>query len=83
MIAVGKRADINVIDFENLTFERPRIANDFPGGAPRFLQDGKGYVMTMVNGVPVRRNDTDTGARPGKVARNPRSAAKRKVLEAA
>lgn len=83
VLEVGKRADINVIDFENLSFERPRIANDFPGGAPRFLQDGKGYVMTMVKGVPVRRNDQDTGARPGKVARNPRSAAKRKVLEAA
>lgn len=79
MIAVGKRADINVIDFENLSFERPRIAFDFPGDAPRFLQDGKGYVMTMVKGVPVRRNDKDTGARPGKVARNPRANAKRLV----
>lgn len=79
VIAVGKRADINVIDLANLDFERPRLAYDFPGGAPRYLQDGRGYVMTMVNGVPVRRNDKDTGARPGRVARNPRSLAKRRA----
>lgn len=83
VIAEGKRADLNVIDFEKLDFERPHFVYDFPGNAPRYVQDGIGYVMTMVNGVPVRRNDKDTGARPGKVARNPRALAKRRLLEAA
>ena len=77
VIEVGKRADINVIDMDRLRNERPRVVNDLPGNGMRFLQDGFGYVMTMVKGVPVRRNDEDTGARPGKVVRNPRSAAKR------
>ena len=83
VIAVGKRADINVIDHDRLDFERPCFIYDFPGNAPRYVQDGIGYVMTMVNGVPVRRNDKDTGARPGKVARNPRAARKQAIaLEA-
>jgi N-acyl-D-aspartate/D-glutamate deacylase len=77
VIAVGKRADINVIDHDRLFYGRPRLVNDLPGGSQRFLQDGIGYVMTMVNGVAVRRNGKDTGARPGKVVRNSRAAAKR------
>ncbi|MFM8498763.1 MAG: N-acyl-D-amino-acid deacylase family protein [Chakrabartia sp.] len=77
VIAVGKRADLNVIDHDRLGCERPRLVADFPGGSKRYLQDGIGYVMTMVNGVPVRRNDQSTGARPGKVLRNPRARAAR------
>jgi N-acyl-D-amino-acid deacylase len=78
VIAVGKRADINIIDHDRLSFERPRLVGDFPGGSQRFLQDGIGYVMTVVNGDPVRRYDQDTGARPGRVARNRRAAAGRR-----
>ena len=37
------------------------------------MQDAKGYVATIVSGVVTRRNDTDTGARPGRLVRSGRS----------
>ena len=36
-LAVGKRADINVIDIDTVEERQPHIVNDFPDGAPRFL----------------------------------------------
>ncbi len=73
VVAPGMRADLNVIDFDRLGVSLPRIVADLPAGAQRFLQDATGYVLTMVNGVPTRRNDRDTGARPGRITRNPRA----------
>jgi len=32
-------------------------------------QDAEGYVATIVSGVPIRRNDRPTNARPGKLVR--------------
>ena len=69
VLAPGMRADINVIDFENLTLEAPRAVNDLPAGGRRLLQSAQGYVATIVNGLVTRRNGTDTGARPGRLVR--------------
>lgn len=69
VIAPGMRADINVIDFENLTLEAPRAVNDLPAGGRRLLQSAHGYVATIVNGAITRRNGLDTGARPGRLVR--------------
>jgi N-acyl-D-aspartate/D-glutamate deacylase len=68
-IEVGKRADINVIDFERLRIKTPEVRFDLPAGASRILQGAEGYVATLVKGVVTRRNDADTGARPGRLAR--------------
>ena len=68
-LAVGMRADINVIDFDNLTLEPPRAVNDLPAGGRRFLQSARGYVATIVNGVITRRDGADTGERPGRLVR--------------
>ncbi|HVU62138.1 MAG TPA: amidohydrolase family protein [Mycobacteriales bacterium] len=68
-IEVGKRADINVIDFDNLRIRRPEVRFDLPAGASRILQGADGYMATLVNGIVTRRNDTDTGSRPGQLAR--------------
>lgn len=68
-LEVGKRADINVIDFERLRIKAPELRYDLPAGASRILQGAEGYVATLVNGVVTRRNDVDTGARPGRLAR--------------
>src|SRR5690606_18057948 len=38
LLAPGLRADVNVIDFDALTFGPPRMAYDLPGGAPRLVQ---------------------------------------------
>jgi N-acyl-D-amino-acid deacylase len=69
-IAPGKRADINVIDFDRLALHMPHIAHDLPKGSPRMLQGSTGYIATMVGGVVTRRNDAETGARPGRLVRS-------------
>lgn len=69
-LEVGKRADINVIDYDRLTLEKPRMVYDLPAGSGRILQGSKGYLATIVAGVPTRLNDTDTGARPGRLIRS-------------
>jgi N-acyl-D-aspartate/D-glutamate deacylase len=71
-LEVGKRADLNVIDLNRLTLTMPRAVADLPTGATRLLQDAIGYDATIVNGVVTRRNDTDTGARPGHLIRGSR-----------
>jgi N-acyl-D-aspartate/D-glutamate deacylase len=65
----GLRADINVIDFENLTVSPPKAFHDLPAGGTRLIQPVKGYLATMVRGEVTRRFDADTGARPGTLAR--------------
>jgi N-acyl-D-aspartate/D-glutamate deacylase len=67
----GLRADINVIDFENLRLERPYPVDDLPAGGRRFMQDAHGYLATLVAGVPVAEHDRQTGARPGRLLRAP------------
>ena len=68
-VAEGMRADINVIDFENLRLNAPHAENDLPAGGRRLLQSADGYVATIVNGAVTRRNGVDTGARPGRLVR--------------
>ncbi len=68
-IALGKRADINVIDFTALDNEMPEMVFDLPLGSGRMVQRSRGYRATMVNGVVTRRDDRDTGARPGRLMR--------------
>lgn len=68
-LEVGMRADVNVIDFENLTVGRPEAHADLPAGGVRFLQPVSGYTATIVNGTPTRLDGTDTGERPGRLIR--------------
>ena len=68
-ITLGKRADINVIDFDTLASDIPRMHFDLPSGGPRLLQASQGYRATLVNGVITRRNDASTGAKPGRLIR--------------
>jgi N-acyl-D-aspartate/D-glutamate deacylase len=68
----GKKADLNVIDLERLDLELPRSVADLPAGGVRLLQDAHGYVATVVSGVVTRRDDRDTGARPGRLVRGAR-----------
>jgi N-acyl-D-aspartate/D-glutamate deacylase len=73
-LEVGKKADLNVIDFEKLTLHAPRSVDDLPAGGRRVLQDATGYVATIVSGVVTRRHDRDTGERPGRLVRAPHAA---------
>ncbi len=69
-IAVGKRADLNLIDHANLKLGTMEVRSDLPAGGNRILQGASGYIGTWVNGVRTRINDTDTGARPGRLLRS-------------
>lgn len=72
LIAPGMRADINLIDFESLSFDMPSMAYDFPANGRRLVQHAKGYVGTFVNGVQTVSHDEFTGALPGKLLRGAR-----------
>ncbi|MFN3233598.1 MAG: N-acyl-D-amino-acid deacylase family protein [Alphaproteobacteria bacterium] len=66
----GLRADVNVIDLDNLKVDLPVPHYDLPAGGRRIMQPVTGYVATFVSGVRTRKNDHDTGARPGRLVRN-------------
>ena len=72
VLAVGKRADINVVDMTNLRLHLPTVAHDLPAGGKRFLQRADGYLHTIVAGVPVYDNGEHTGALPGRLVRGAR-----------
>ena len=69
LIAPGMRADVNVIDFDNLKMGEMALHRDLPAGGARLLQPAEGYLATMINGQITRRNGEDTGARPGRLLR--------------
>jgi len=68
-LEIGKRADINVIDLTKLSLGPLEVKSDLPAGGNRLLRSASGYVATFVNGCMTRRNDEDTGARPGRLIR--------------
>jgi len=68
-IASGKRADINIIDYDNLGFDTPRMAWDLPSDAPRFVQKAHGYKQTICRGVVTVEDDEFTGEYPGRLIR--------------
>jgi N-acyl-D-aspartate/D-glutamate deacylase len=69
LIAPGYKADLNVIDFDNLELGPPRMVHDLPAGGRRLMQDATGYVHTIVSGVETASAGEDTGARPGRFVR--------------
>ena len=69
IIAVGKRADINIIDYEKLSLGMPKMVADLPTGSQRLLQVVQGYKYTIVKGQKVIINDKLTNARPGRLIR--------------
>ncbi len=68
-IAVGKRADLNVIDHANLAALPPKLVRDLPAGGKRFVQKARGYVATFVAGELVCDRGEITPARPGRLVR--------------
>ena len=74
LIAVGLRADLNVIDYEGLTLEAPGVAYDLPSGGRRLVQRARGYVATLVAGQVTYRDGEPTGALPGRLIRGAQSA---------
>jgi N-acyl-D-aspartate/D-glutamate deacylase len=68
-LAIGQKADINVIDFENLQLEAPYLVADLPAGGKRLMQKAHGYLATIVSGEVIAQKGQLTGARPGRLVR--------------
>jgi len=71
VLAIGKKADINVIDFANLGMEFPKMAFDLPAGGRRLIQKARGYKATIKAGQITYRDGVPTGALPGLLVRGP------------
>lgn len=71
-IAVGYKADLNVIDHAALRLHKPVISHDLPAGGRRLDQTADGYVATIVSGEIIAENGVPTAARPGKLVRGRR-----------
>jgi len=69
----GRRADLNLIDFEELRLLHPELRNDLPAGAGRLVQRSAGYRETIVAGETVVDGGELTDARPGSLVRGPRA----------
>jgi N-acyl-D-aspartate/D-glutamate deacylase len=70
----GYKADVNVIDFDNLLLRPPVMAFDLPAQGRRLLQQVVGYTATIASGQVTYRGGEATGAMPGKVVRGPQTA---------
>ena len=71
-LAEGMKADINVIDIDNIDLKRPEMVYDLPLGGGRLNQKSTGYVATIVSGTITYRNGIATGALPGRLVRGTR-----------
>ena len=69
-LQAGKKADVNVIDFDGLHLHAPKMIFDLPAGGRRLVQKVDGYDMTICSGTPIFEKGEETGARPGKLVRS-------------
>ena len=69
VLAVGRRADLNLIDLDALSLGPPELTRDLPGGGQRLVQRANGYRLTMIAGVAVQRDGVPTGELPGRLVR--------------
>lgn len=68
-IAVGQKADLNLVDLDRLALKLPQIVRDLPAGGRRMVQRAEGYVATFVSGQAVIEHGEITAARPGRWVR--------------
>ncbi|HEY8515104.1 MAG TPA: D-aminoacylase [Candidatus Binatia bacterium] len=68
-LEVGKKADLNVIDFDALHLHAPEMVFDLPANGRRLVQRVDGYRATVVNGEVTFEDGEHTGALPGKLVR--------------
>jgi N-acyl-D-aspartate/D-glutamate deacylase len=73
-IAVGYKADLNVIDHDALRLHKPVVTYDLPAGGRRLDQTADGYVATIVSGAVIAEKGVPTAARPGRLVRGRQSA---------
>ena len=70
LLKPGFKADINIIDFDELALLNTEVVYDLPAGGRRLIQRAKGYRHTFVSGTEIICNDEQTGNLPGKLIRH-------------
>ena len=70
LLKPGLKADINVLDYDNMRLRRPESAYDRPAGGKRRVQRTDGVDATIVSGEIVYRNGEATGSLPGRLVRS-------------
>ena len=65
----GMKADLNVIDFDELQLHEPKMVHDLPAGGRRLIQEISGYRYTIVSGVITYKDGEPTGKLPGRLIR--------------
>ena len=70
LLKVGLKADINIIDWENVGSSDPFMTQDLPAGGKRLMQHTQGYVTTIVTGKVTYKNGEFTKERPGTVVKS-------------
>jgi N-acyl-D-aspartate/D-glutamate deacylase len=73
IISVGRKADLNVIDYDRVTLAQPQVLYDLPAGGRRVTQSAAGYDAMVVAGQIVSREGAPTGALPGRLVRGPQA----------
>ncbi|MBF2055515.1 MAG: amidohydrolase family protein [Candidatus Sericytochromatia bacterium] len=68
-LALGQKADLNIIDFQRLRLHPPRLIADLPAGGKRLMQYASGYLATLVSGQVISENGELTGNYPGRLVR--------------
>jgi N-acyl-D-aspartate/D-glutamate deacylase len=69
LLAPGMKADLNLIDFDNLRVRAPEMVHDLPAGGSRLDQKADGYLATLVSGQITYENGEPTEALPGRLIR--------------
>ena len=69
LIQPGYKADLNIIDYEQLSLLDAEIVYDLPAGGKRLIQRARGYRHTFVSGVEIINQDEQTGNLPGRLLR--------------
>jgi N-acyl-D-aspartate/D-glutamate deacylase len=69
VVAPGYRADLNLIDEDQLGILAPEMVQDLPAGGTRYVQRATGYRSTVVAGEVTFRDGEPTGALPGRLVR--------------
>lgn len=68
-LEVGMKADVNIINWDQLALKTPHIVHDLPAGGKRLLQTADGITATIVSGEVIYEHGEPTGALPGKLIR--------------
>ena len=70
LLRVGKKADINIINYQELRINYPEVRYDLPAGGRRMVQTIDGYDATILSGKIVRYLGQSTLNLPGRLVRS-------------